>query len=134
SGPGEFESRFVPLSSVRYEPLAISLDNVERVEEVDEAVIARMRERLHELSEDSYLRLAHFRVRLTGRTPLHRLLSDRLRDRLVELEVPVGRIIGTVDRPIFDTRPARDLAALAEGGGVPAILANIIRELESGSG
>lgn len=133
AGSAGFEPRFVSLSSVRYEHLEISIDNVDRIEEVDEAVIARMRERLHELFEDSQLRLAHFRVRLTGRTPLHRLLSDRLRDRLVELEVPVGRLIGTVDRPIFDTRPARDLAALAEAGGVPAILAKLIADLESGA-
>lgn len=131
---GGFRTDFRPISTVRYEPIQISLDNVDRIEEVDEAVISRMRERLLELAGDPYLRIAHFRVRLTGRTTLHRQLSDRLRDRLVELEVPVGRAVGTVDRPIFDTRPARDLAALAAAGGAPAILAGLIAELETGAG
>lgn len=133
-GPGGFSTTFFPLSTVRYEALEVAVDNVDRLEEVNQAALTRIRDRLAELGGEAHLRHAHFRIRLTGRTPLHRQLGDRLRDRLVELEVSVGRVVGTVDRLVVDTRPARDLVALAEAGGVPAILARIITGLDSDSG
>ncbi len=129
-----YPTTFIPLSTVRYEPLEVSVDSVDRLEEVDDVVLEAVRQRLGELSEEPHLRNVHFRIRLVGRTPLHRQLGDRLRDRLVELEVVAGRVMGTVGRVVIDTRPARDLVALAEAGGIPAILARIIGDLGESQG
>jgi len=122
-----------PLSTVRYERLAVDLSGVTHPEEVPGRIAAGVRERLEEVSGgEPHLRHLRCRVVLTGTTVVHRELERRPAEEVAELLIHTGRCVATVERVEVATRPHRDLAALSEGAGPPAVLARLLRELEAG--
>jgi hypothetical protein len=68
---------------------------------------------------------------LTGRTPLHRGVEARLRQRLGELDPEHGVVRGHVERVEAATRPAVELDELARGGDAPGVLARFVLGLDA---
>jgi DNA repair exonuclease SbcCD nuclease subunit len=127
---GSIECRFFPLSTVRYESVDVPIDEVTAIEHVDSEIIAAVRDRLIQVNvEEPHVAHLRCKIRLTGRTPFHRQLEVRLRDRLTDLEVGGGRLTASVDSLEVATGPASDLFALASAGGPPAIVARLLNDL-----
>ncbi|HUE96543.1 MAG TPA: DNA repair exonuclease [Longimicrobiaceae bacterium] len=132
-GPEGIESTLVPVSTVRYERLEVSVATLERVEDVERAIAGALRAALTEHPGGGrHLRHLRCRVVLTGSVPYHRSLDERFRERVRELEIDGGSAVATVERVEVDTRPLRDLAALSELHGAPGVLARLLTRLESG--
>jgi DNA repair protein SbcD/Mre11 len=131
--PAGFRFTRRELSSVRYDTLEIPVAGASTVEEIDRALYDGVAAHLEDVARDpGPLRLLRCRVRLTGRTPLHRVLEARLRELTGELELHRAEVVATIERVEIATAPARDLEAIAAGGGAPAALATLVRQLESG--
>jgi hypothetical protein len=122
----------VPLSSVRYETVEVSVDGLADASEVDLRVVDAVRAGLRRATEESaQLRYLSCRLRLVGRTPLHRALEDRLRGVCEDLNLPYGEATAFVEGVEMRTAPERDLVALAGGQGAPAVLARLVADLAS---
>jgi DNA repair protein SbcD/Mre11 len=122
--------RMVPLSTVRYEGVEVDIEGVERDLELDRRVTDAVRARLDDVAAGAGpLRYLCCRVRITGRTPLHRQVEDRLRGVCGDLELTRGEVSAFVDTVEVRTRPARDLGEIARGSDAPAELARLIVEL-----
>lgn len=129
-GSGRMEVRQRPLATVRYETVEVPLDGVTEEGEVDRRVVDRVHELLRSLEgEAGPLRYLSVRVRLVGRTPLHRRLERRSWEEVAELDARHGEVRGLVERVEVATRPERDLEALARGHDAPALLAALVRDL-----
>jgi DNA repair protein SbcD/Mre11 len=125
--------RMVPLSTVRYEEVEVDVDGVERDPELDHRVTEAVRLRLETVAADSGpLRHLCCRVRIVGRTPLHRQVEHRFRDLCGDLELTRGEVSAFVESVEVRTRPSRDLDEVARGNDAPAELARLIRALENG--
>lgn len=132
-GGGRIEARQLPISTVRYETLDVSLEGVTAEGEVDRRVVDRVQEALQGVeAEAGPLKYLSVRVRLVGRTALHRWLERRSWAQVAGLEARHGEMRGLVERVEVATRPERDLAALARGHDAPALLAAFVRNLERG--
>ncbi len=132
-GPGRTSScRMVPLSSVRYGTVEVSVDGLTDASEVDLRVVDAVRAELRRAADESaQLRYLSCRLRLVGRTPLHRALEDRLRGVCEELSLPYGEATAFVEEVEVRTAPERDLVALAAGQGAPAVLARLVADLSA---
>jgi DNA repair exonuclease SbcCD nuclease subunit len=130
-GPGRGVSpRMVPVSSVRYETVEVSVGGISDAAEVDRRVVDAVREALRSCAEESaWLRYLSCRLRLVGRTPLHRALEERLRGVCEELALRHGEATAFVEEVEVRTAPERDLAALAGGKDAPAVLARLVTDL-----
>jgi DNA repair exonuclease SbcCD nuclease subunit len=130
---GRFSTRHLPLSGVRYEAVDVDLEGVTEEAEVDRRVTDAVWAAARGVEEATGpLRILSLRLRLTGRTPLHRELPARS-ELATELEVEHGEILAVVERVEVATRPARDLEELARGQDAPAVLARLARGLERGT-
>jgi DNA repair protein SbcD/Mre11 len=126
--------RMVPLSTVRYEGVEVDVDGVDRDPEIDQRVTGAVRARLEAAAaEGGPLRYLCCRVRVVGRTPLHRQVEARLRGVCGDLELTRGEVVAFVESVEVRTRPARDLDEIARGSDAPAELARLIRALEAGT-
>jgi hypothetical protein len=65
---------------------------------------------------------------------VHRQLDGRLVERVLELEVEVGDLRGSVESVQIATGSPRDLESIQAGAGAPAVLAQLIVELSVGRG
>lgn len=130
---GRFGARHLPLSGVRYETVDVDLDGVREEAEVDRRVADAVWAAARGVEEEAGpLRILSLRLRLTGRTPLHRELPARSA-LATELEVEHGEILAVVERVEVATRPARDLEELARGQDASAVLARLARGFERGT-
>ncbi len=134
-GPGRsFSARMVPLSTVRYDAVEVDVDGVAEPEELDRRVTAALRAHFADVAAgDDALRYLCCRLRVVGRTPLHRSIASRLEALRADLELSAGPVTGFVDRVEVDTRPARELAELARGDDPVGLLARLLIELASGA-
>lgn len=128
------QARPVPLATVRYTPVRVDVSDLETKEEVERAVLESARDRLGTIvAETPHVRRVVMRLHIEGRTTLQRDLQS-LADQLVnDLEVHVGEAAATLDTVTLDTRPAHDLEALAEGNDAPAVLAQLLLDLQDGA-
>jgi DNA repair protein SbcD/Mre11 len=132
-GRGRTEARQRPLATVRYETVEVPLEGVKEEGEVDRRVVDRVQEVLRSAEpEAGPLKFLNVRVRLVGRTPLHRWLERRGWNEVAGLEARHGEVRGLVERVEVATRPTRDLETLARGHDAPALLAALVRGLEDG--
>lgn len=130
---GRFEVRQIPLSTVRYETVEVSVEGVAEEGEVERRVVDAVHAALRGIEgEAGPLRYLSLRMRLTGRTRLHRWLERRTWEDVAGLEARHGELRGVVERLEVATRPERDLDALIHGHDPPALLARLVRNLESG--
>lgn len=132
-GPGRNVSCWpVPLSSVRYDAVEVNVEDAGTLSEVDARVVEGVGAVLQKATEKaSELRYLSCRVRLTGRTPIHRQLADRPEEVWSELDLPAGEAKALVEKTEVKTAPARDIEALAGGKDAPALLARLIQSLDS---
>lgn len=123
------------ISSVFYEILDVHCpaEASRLVEVIEEAIYARLAQIA---TLDAAPEIVGFRIRLTGRTPLHQQLmveQDNLLGDLQEFRPSHSQIEAFIDGSIlFETRPDLDLEALSKGTSPAALLANTIRSLENG--
>jgi hypothetical protein len=121
-----------PLSAVRYDQLTISLDGVDDRDALHERVTRAVRRHLDEAAQACEpLGVLSFRLRLTGRSRIHRRVGEHLRELCdaLELEDPTGRVAACIDKLEIDTRPELDIDALARGGDPPGLVARTILAL-----
>ena len=131
-GPGRsFRARMVPLSSVRYDVVEVDVDGVGEPEELDQRVSAALRTHFADAAaEGGPLRYVSYRLRVVGRTPLHRSAAARLAALRADLELSAGSVTGYVESVEVRTRPARDLAELAQGNDPVGVLARLLIALD----
>jgi DNA repair exonuclease SbcCD nuclease subunit len=127
--------RLVPLASVRYESLDVDVGAAADVDAARDLTIARVREAAAAMAAGAHrLRHLSLRLRLVGRTPLHRRLEREGRALAADLELPVDGVVVHVERVEVATRPARDLERLADGSDAASLLARLLRDLDAGAG
>lgn len=130
---GRFFARPHPLSLVRYETLEVDVTGVSEAGELDRKVADAVAAELARVEENcGPLRYLSLRVRLVGRTSLHRSLQTRGLESASELESRRGSLAGLVERVEIATRPERDLEALSRGRDAAGVLARLVRNLERG--
>jgi len=129
------EVRHVPLSTVRYDAVEVDVTGVAEWDELDLRVAEGVRAHVQRVAEEGCGPLRHLccRVRVAGRTPLHRGVEARLRERLHELDPEHGEVKGRVERVEVATRPAAELDELARGGDAPGVLARFVLALDTGT-
>ncbi len=127
-------ARYLPLSTVRYDAVEVDVTGVAEWDELDRRVAEGVRAHVQSVAEAGCGPLRHLsaRVRVTGRTPLHRGVEERLRERLPELDPEHGAVRAHVERVEVATRPAVELDELARGADAPGVLARFVLALEGG--
>ncbi|MEJ2186373.1 MAG: DNA repair exonuclease, partial [Gemmatimonadota bacterium] len=125
--------RPVALSGVRYDRIDVDVDGVDDAAALNAAVRQSLQQHVDRLGEESVgpLKVVYCQVRLTGHTRLHGDIEAAL-DGLGALEIPhdAGFRLLADPRPLVDTRPALDLAALSKGSDAPALLARLLLALD----
>ena len=130
---GAVDTSPLPRATLRYDLVKVSVDGEEEKEGVDETITDSVRERLQKaLQEQPELRRLVCRLRLTGRTPLHREIGDIAAEVANGLELPVDEAVATVEKTEIRTRPDLDLERIAEGSDPPAVLARLLLDIENG--
>jgi DNA repair exonuclease SbcCD nuclease subunit len=131
-------ARQVPLASVRYLELELDLSGIEDAAAFEQLMLERIRGRMVELARESkdsadalrppeYL---SFRLRLVGRTRVHREL-ERISDLIIaDLKPSVAGISARIDKVELATRPDVDLREIARGSDPPALLARLLIALD----
>lgn len=129
-----FRARYVPLSSVRYDTVEIDLTGVADPAKLDTRVVDGLRARLAEVAgEAGPLRCLSVRLRLVGRTPLHRGVEARLAATTADLALEFAGITAVVEKVDVATRPAHDLAELARGNDPVGVVARLLVALDEGA-
>lgn len=133
-GPGgAVHRRRVPLSTVRYETVEVDLTGVASHPEANDRIVDAVRAaRDAAAREAGPLAYLSCRLRVTGRTPLHRDLGAALEHLRSELELTSGRVMAWVDSVEVETRPAVDLEDLARGRDAVGVVAGLLLALERG--
>ncbi len=133
-GSGRVATRRVPLSTACYLAHDIDVSDCADADAVRSKIVGALREALAEEAH-RYDRLACLscRLRLIGRTPLHRELQAIARLAEEDLRVPgAGGAEAVIERIEIATQPALDLDALARRNDPPGEVARIIQALEAG--
>jgi DNA repair exonuclease SbcCD nuclease subunit len=121
----------LPRATLRYDLVEVDVDGEEDKGGVDETITGAVRDSLRDaLREQPELRRLVCRLRLTGRTPLHRDIGDVAGKVASGLELPVDEAVATVEKTEIRTRPDLDLGRIAEGSDPPAVLARLLLDLE----
>jgi DNA repair protein SbcD/Mre11 len=76
------------------------------------------------------LRYVCCRLRLTGRTRLHREIGTRLAGAVRELQLHAGTVVARIEAVHAETRPAIDLERLAASTDPPGEVARLLLALE----
>jgi DNA repair exonuclease SbcCD nuclease subunit len=122
----------LPRATLRYDVVEVSVDGESDKQGVDEAITDAVRESLRNaLQTQPELRHLACRLRLTGRTPLHRSIGDLAEEVADGLELPAGEAVATVEKTKINTRPDLDLQRIAEGSDPPAVLARLLLAVEN---
>src|SRR5690606_7859175 len=106
SAPGRrFDARFVPLSTVRYDAITVDLAGVESTDEADARLVAAVRAHLASIEDTDALRCLSCRLRVVGRTPIHRRLTTHLEALATDLVLTDHGVTAVVERVDVATRP-----------------------------
>ena len=125
----------IPLSTMRYEAVEVSLEGEDSPEAVGTRATRAVRDLVETVSKDGGpLTLLSCRLRFTGNTALHGRLEELTAGIPRDLEIKSGSLISVVEKVFCETRPAVDLEDLARSGGPPALLAKLLLALETGRG
>lgn len=126
---GGFTVESVPLSTVRYETLDVSVLGLDRPEDIDRRLADVVREHVAAMGPAiDRLESVRYRLRLIGASSIGRLLESRLDQLSQEFEFPAGSGSATVESFSVETTPAYDLDALSRGLGAPALVARLLRD------
>ncbi len=125
--------RRLPLASVRYDTLRMDVTDVGSIAELRTLVNERLKSGISALVEESgdRLRMLSLRVAVTGATALHREMRREMARARDDFDWREGDVRASVERIAVETRPARDLEALARGDDAVGLLARLALELSS---
>ncbi|MFP4229035.1 MAG: exonuclease SbcCD subunit D [Salinivenus sp.] len=131
----ETTAESVPLASLRYEAAAVDVSDCETGADVETQVFRTLHNRASELG-DRFPDLRHVahRLRIEGRTALHREIQETLRDMVGTVRREVDQVVATLEDATLDTRPDHDLAELARADDPPGVLAQLLLKLDDGAG
>ncbi|MFB6262850.1 MAG: exonuclease SbcCD subunit D [Bradymonadaceae bacterium] len=132
SGTGTLEVERIPTASLRFSDASIDISGVDDDSQLQSHVASELERRHRRHVEDTpELRTVVYTLSLTGRTALHRELTDWI-DRLEQqLRLPaVEGVDGHVRTVRLETRPDHDLEQLAEGSDPPALIAECLLALD----
>ncbi len=122
----------VPVASVRYESIDVDVTGATRLEDVHVVMVQAVRAAADRFAGDAgVLRHLSLRIRLTGRSALHRELA-RDGARAIDLDLDINDLSVYVERVDPFTRPERDLGALAAGNDAAASIARLLESLDGG--
>lgn len=131
SSNGRVEARHVYLASLCYASLEIDVTGVSEMEQVESHITQEIEEDLRqrcEIAED--IGWVVYRLKLYGRTKLHRELK-RQEGRLAEdLVVHRDRARGTIDKVEMATAPDYELERFSEISDPPGMLARLLLQVE----
>lgn len=130
-GAGRAQAQQVPLASVRYDTIEVDVGGVSDKESFRNVVIEAVETTGQTHADLEALQRLVYRLRCTGRTPLHREL-EALREEIEGREIPIGSVTATVDGLTLNTHPDIDLEAVAERSDPPGVLAQVILDLKNG--
>lgn len=120
-----------PLARVRYDQVEVDLEGVEQMEDVRHRLMLAVQRAAADWAVEP-LRHLSLRLRLSGRTPLHRALDVEVQRLREDLEREANGVRVYVERVDVSTRPPRELHALAQGSDAVAVLARLVQALEGG--
>ncbi|WP_457653264.1 metallophosphoesterase family protein [Rhodocaloribacter sp.] len=128
---GRVTAEQLPLATLHYCEREVDVGAVDTPEALEPHLAQALEQDLRGRVE-AQPSLAHvvYRLRLTGRSRLHRKLpgfAEQIRDELV---IPCGNTTGLVDRVIVDTRPQVPLERLTGRSDMLGILARFLQSLE----
>ena len=125
----------VPLSTVRYDEIAVDVSGVKEPGDLDGTLLSALE--MHAASAAAEggdpLAFLSVRVRLTGRTPLAGAIRAEAGRIEGDLQVRSAGVQVQVDRVVMDLRPAIDLAEQARASTPPGRLAKLLLELDAGT-
>jgi DNA repair exonuclease SbcCD nuclease subunit len=127
---------FVPLSVVRYDTVEVDATGAADEDGLQALVARAVADRLDAaVAEGGPLAFLCCRLRLVGRTALHRRLAACLASICDDLELPHARAgaVARVDKVEIATRPPVDLEALARGSDAAGNLARVVLALQGDS-
>lgn len=125
-------ARQMRTSPIRYETLDVPLDDVATREDLLDHVQGEVSRQLAGIADESSgLRYVSFRLRLTGRTALHGIVDDALKDAQSDLAIERLGVVGGVERIENLTRPAIDLDELVGRKDPTGELARVLVALEA---
>jgi len=117
------QAELLPLAALRWEPVEVSLEGVASLDGLPGAVISALGARHGAIaSELGRARWVGCRLRLTGRTALHRQLPGQVGE-IRELRYPTDEAEYFVEKVEDDTRPAVALEELARSPDPAGLLA-----------
>jgi hypothetical protein len=123
----------IPLSSVRYDTCVADVDGLASVGDLrvrlEQAVTSAMARMAKESGD--HLQVLALCVAITGATTLNREMRREAARLQSDFDWREGEVRGFVEGVSADTRPARDLDALARGDDAVAILAQLALEFSS---
>jgi DNA repair exonuclease SbcCD nuclease subunit len=129
---GRVDTSPLPRATLRYDVVEINVHGEDDEQGVDEAITDALRQNLREaLQSQPALRRLVCRLRITGRTSLHRDIGDVTGALVDGLELPVDEAVATVEKTEIRTRPDLDLDRIAEGSAPPAVLARLLLDIEN---
>ncbi|MGD8561892.1 MAG: DNA repair exonuclease [Desulfarculaceae bacterium] len=122
----------LPTSSVRYDLVTVDLDGVRESGAATTLINQELSRHLEMVEAESRsLELMLCRLLLKGRTALHGQLPQLMGGLKEDLERRPRQATLAVEKLVFETRPLLDLEQLADGAGPVAMLARLIKNLES---
>lgn len=133
---GSVEARHMPMSRVRFETLAVDVDGVDELDEIDTIIPEAIREHSGEILAAADIRSMPkalvYRLVLTGRTAAHSELEWHVK-RVGAYSPADGAVAIAVDRVTAATKPSWDLDQIARMPGAPGYLARWVRDLQNGT-
>ena len=130
-GPTAVAATQRPLASLRYNPVSLSVTDLDTAEDIEAHIFQTVRE---DLAARVAPGLAHVAYRLVveGRTQLHREIEALTSQMRETLQVAVDGTTATIEEVALQTRPDYDLEALARSNDPPGVLARVLLRLERG--
>jgi hypothetical protein len=125
-------AELIPLATVRYGTLDIDVGGIADVPAARSLFADRVREAAREMVRGTPLRHVSLRLRLVGRSTLHRELEREAGLMAADLTLEVEGASVHVERVSVDVRPARDLEALSLGSDALSLVARLLRDIEQG--
>ncbi len=126
------ELTHIPLSRVRYEIVEVDVTGIADLDSLESHIPNAIKEQIDPIAADSDdLLCVSCRLRLSGRTSMHRQLDamiDRLHD---DFRLDLGKASVGIEKVVIQTRPDVDLENLSRGQDPPAVLARLILALNA---
>lgn len=128
---GRAAARQVPVATLAYSSLDVDLTGIDDYDLFEQYIDSSILEHLETYAAEApEIRQVVIRLRLTGRTSLHRQLDAVAGSLAQDLHPSFGNVECIIDRVVIETRPPYDLERLAERRTAPGVIARLIIELE----